>query len=390
MMVLGYVSAPRPKDMTYAPIDIAVTIAEGIAKKGHRVDFFAPLGSRFNDQHVTVKNLNVRALAHSQQEITDLFRSTDRYTNGIPALWDQRFASEMFARAQHGVYDIVHFHHPEAALPLAKIYKNIPTVYTLHDPITRAHRELFELYQTPNQHYISISNNQRRDAPDLNYAATIYNGIDLHSFSLSEKPEDYLLYVGRVVPDKGVKEAVQVARATNSRLLIIGQVYPETQEYFDQYIKPFLNDKILYLGHVERNHLPKYYQKAKALLTPVQWEEPFGLTTVEAMACGTPVISLRRGAGPEIIQNGRSGFVVDSIAEMIGAVGKIDRIKRSNCRKHVQNHFSVDRMVDEYETAYHHIVTQTSPARKLRRMSTRLQRGIGLTTRVVRKNRKHH
>jgi glycosyltransferase involved in cell wall biosynthesis len=385
MMALGYVPAPRPSDMVYAPIDIAVVVAEGIARRGHRVDFFAPLGSHFHDSRVSVRNLNIRPLAHNQQEMTNLFRSSDRYANGIPALWDQRFAGEMFTRAQQGVYDVIHFHHPEAALPFAKLYGSIPALYTLHDPVTRIHRELFELYQTPNQHYVSISLNQRRDAPDLNYIANIYNGINTHSFSFSDDPEDYLLYVGRIVPDKGVKEAVHVARETGSRLLIIGQIYPDSQEYFDQYIKPYLGGKILYLGHVERTHLPKYYQKAKALLTPVQWEEPFGLTTIEAMACGTPVISLRRGAAPEIIKNGKSGYVVDSISEMIKAVRKIDQVNRQDCRTHVQTHFSTETMIDGYEATYRQILTHTSPVRRLRRrVSSKLQLGLNLTTKTVR------
>jgi glycosyltransferase involved in cell wall biosynthesis len=384
MMALGYVPVPRPKDMMYAPIDIAVAVAEGIAKRGHRVDFFAPLGSHFHDPHVTVQDLRIRPLAHNQQELTDLFRKADRYTSGVPALWDERFANEMFARAEHGVYDVLHFHHPEVALPLARMHKSVPVIYTLHDPITRIHRELFELYQASNQHYVSISLNQRRDAPDLNYVANVYNGIDLHGFSLSENPEGYLLYVGRIVQDKGVKEAIQVARATGNRLLIIGQVYPDSQEYFDQHIKPFLNDRILYLNHIERSHLPKYYQKAKALLTPVQWEEPFGLTTIEAMACGTPVISLRRGAAPEIVENGKSGFIVDSIAEMVAAIGKIDRIKRSECRKHVQSNFSIEKMIDGYEAAYRHVVVRTSPVRRLRRrVRGTLQESLNLTTRAV-------
>ncbi len=383
MMVLGYVPAPRPNDMMYAPLDIAVATAEGIARRGHQVDFFAPLGSHFHDPHVTVQNLHIRPLAHNQQELTNLFRTADRYASGVPALWDQRFASEMFARAERGVYDVLHFHHPETALTLARIYKRVPVVYTLHDPVTRIHKELFELYQTPNQHFVSISLNQRRDAPDLNYVANVYNGIDMHSFSFSDGPEDYLLYVGRIVPDKGVKEAIQVAKETGHRLIIIGQIYPDSQEYFDQHIKPFLNDRILYLNHIERNHLPKYYQKAKALLTPVQWEEPFGLTTIEAMACGTPVISLRRGAAPEIIEDGKSGFVVDSIAEMIEAVHKIGKVKRHNCRTHVQDNFSIDKMVTGYEAAYRDIVTQASPVHRLRRMTGKLQQSLSLTTHVV-------
>ncbi len=352
MMVRGYIPAPRPVDMIYAPIDLAVALAEGLSRKGHKVDFFGPLGTRFRDAHVNVHNLNLRPLVHNQQETTQLYTDRDLLTHYVPALWDSYFVNDMLSRAKRGLYDVLHFHHAEVVLSLAKKFSNVPIVYTLHDPILPWFRELFELYQSPNQHFISISENQRRDAPDLSYLANIYNGTNAHRFSFSAEHEDYLLCVGRIVPEKGIKEAVHIARATGNRLLIIGPVYPDSQDYFDQYIKPYLNDKILYLGFIEHAHLPKYYQKAKAMLTPVQWEEPFGLTSIEAMACGTPVISLRRGAAPEIIKDSKTGFIVDSIAEMIAAVENIDQINRRDCRTHVQNYFSIDKMVDAYEQAY--------------------------------------
>ena len=356
VLVRGYIPVPRPVDMIYAPIDLAISIAKGLGARGHTVDFFAPLGSEINGIGVNVKTLNLRSLLRDQKGATELFHNNELLTHYVPGLWDQYMVNEMFMRAKKGKYDILHFHHPEVALPLGKMCPKVPAVYTLHDPVFNWYKEIFELYQSPNQHFISISNNQRRDAPDLPYAATIYNGVSARKFTYSDESEDYLLYTGRIVPEKGIKEAIQVARETNHRLLIIGPVYPEGQDYFDQYIKPFLNDKILYLGYMERGHLVKYYQKAKALLTPIQWEEPFGLTTIEAMACGTPVISLSRGAAPETIINGKTGYVVNSIAEMVEAVNKIDKIKRKDCRGHVKEHFSIEKMVDGYENAFKKIL----------------------------------
>jgi len=388
-MVRGYIPVPRPTDIVYAPIDLAVAIAEGLARKGHQIDFFGPLGTQFNSPRINVRTLNLRPLIHNAQETTELFHDSSRLTHYVPELWDSYLANDMLRRARRGMYDLLHFHHPEVALPFAKHFDGVPIVYTLHDPIFPWYRELFELFQTPNQHFVSISNNQRRDAPDLPYLANIYNGTDVHRFSFLADPEDYLLCVGRIVPEKGVKEAVQVARETGHRLLIIGPVYPESRGYFDQYIKPYLNDKILYLGYIEQHHLPKYYQKAKALLTPVQWEEPFGLTTIEAMACGTPVISLRRGAAAELIEDGRSGFIVDSIAEMIKAVRNIDQIKRKDCRQHVQDNFSNEKMIDGYEATYRRIMLHTNPVRRLRtRVSGKLQQSLNLTTKAVRSKRK--
>lgn len=374
MMVRGYLAAPRPKDIIYAPIDLAIAISEGLVKRGHSVDFYGPLGTKL-DAGVITKNL--RPLVQNQSEVQSLFGDTARMSHYVPELWDRYLSNEMFSRAKKGEYDLLHFHHPEVALADAVRNKHIPVAYTLHDPTYPWYKELYELYHSDNQHFISISDNQRRDAPDLNYTRTAYNGINIEHFPFSDQPEDYLLIAGRITPEKGFKEAIQIARQTNNRLLIIGPTYPDTQGYFDQYIKPHLSDQILYLGYVENDQMWRYYQKAKAFLTPVQWEEPFGLTTIEAMACGTPTISLRRGAAPEIIQDGKTGFIVDSIAEMAAAVDKISDINRTDCRDYAKATFSHEKLVDAYEDAFTRIL------RKHRKSQTPQQRGKDIAKRIT-------
>lgn len=361
IMVRAYIPMPRPSDMIYAPIDLAVHIAKGLGARGHQVTLFAPLGSEVHGPNVSVESLNLRALVKNQSEFATLLDNTEQLTHDIHGLWDRYMVNEMFTRANNGEFDLLYFHHPEAALSMAAKYTKVPVVYTVHDPIYPWYREIFELYQSPNQHYVSISNNQRRDAPDLPYLDTVYNGTDVDLFNFSEEHEDYLLYAGRITPEKGIKEAIQVAKESKHRLLIIGPVSHDNQGYFDQYVKPHLDDQILYLGRMDQDQLPKYYQKAKAVLTPVQWEEPFGLTTIEAMACGTPVISLHRGAAPEIILDGKTGYVVNSIGEMVEGVGKIDTIKRKDCRDHVAKKFAVEQMVDGYEDAFSSLVSNEEP-----------------------------
>ena len=382
MMVRGYLPSPRPSDIIYAPIDLAVAIAKGLTARGHAVTYFGPQGTEIPG--VTVETLNFRPLVHNQKEFGELTNDTEKLMHYIPELWDKRYAVEMFDRGEAGDFDLLYFHHPETALPQATMRSSVPVAYTLHDPVYDWYRELFELYASPNQHFISISNNQRRDAPDLPYAATIYNGVDTSLWEYAPEHEDYLLFAGRIVPQKGIKEAIKVAQETNHRLLIIGPVYDDHREYFDQYIKPHLNDKILYLGFMEQEQLVKYYQKAKAFLMPIQWEEPFGLTMAEAMACGTPVIALRRGSVPEVIVDGKTGFIVDSIGEMIEAVGKIDEIKRKDCHRHVIDTFSIDKMVDAYERTFRDIILYTkqqTPSsqlvrKKLRRLPKKITSGL--------------
>lgn len=375
MMVRGYLPAPRPKDIIYAPIDLAIAIGDGLVKRGHSVDFFGPLGTKL--EHATVKTRNLRPLVHNQQEIGELFSDLARMSHYIPELWDKYLVTEMFRGAKSGDYDLLHFHHPEVALAEANINRDVPVVYTQHDPIYPWYKEVYELYHSTNQHFISISNNQRRDAPDLPYISTAYNGVDVQHYPYSESPEDYLLIAGRIVPEKGFKEAIQIAKQTNNRLLIIGPTYPDTQDYFDQYIKPQLDDRILYLGYVESDQMWRYYQKAKAFLTPVQWEEPFGLTTIEAGACGTPTVSLRRGAAPEIIIDGKTGFLANSIAEMAAAVEKIGTIHRSDVRDHIKDKFSIDRMVDAYEASFEQVLKQHrkgSAARRSKDLAEKFKR----------------
>jgi glycosyltransferase involved in cell wall biosynthesis len=366
MMVRAYIPVPRPKDIVYANIDLAIDIAEGLARRGHSVDFYAPMGSSLKRSHI--RDCKLPPLIHNQEEFRELLFNTDKLIHGLPQMWDEYMAKIMFEKASNGDYDLLHFDHPESALTLGSMNPQVPVVYTLHDPIVKYHREAYELFQSPNQHFISISDNQRRDAPDLHYLRTIHHGIDTRKFAFSGQAEDYLLYNGRIVPEKGVREAIQVARESHHRLLIIGPTYPDAMDYFDKYIKPNLDDQILYLGYVERDDLPKYYQKAKALLTPVQWEEPFGLTTIEAMSCGTPVVSFNRGAAPEIIASGKTGFVVNTTAEMIDSIDKIERIKRQDCRAYVEKNYSIKTMVGNYQAAFEQVIGEQ------RKLSTRFVR----------------
>ena len=387
-MVRGYLPVPRPSDLIYAPIDLAADIADGLAERGHSVDFYAPLGSELRSAQFITENM--RPLATTAEEFQKIFGTSNEQINHyIPALWDTYLAEQMFRRARAGQYDLLHFHHPEVALRLARRYKDVPVIYTLHDPVWPFYKEVFELYDSPNQHYVSISDNQRRDAPDLRYAATVYNGIDTDEFSYNADHEEYLLYAGRIVPEKGVKEAIQVAEATDHRLFIIGTVPPSSQGYFDQYIKPYLNDKILYLGFIERDKMRAYYQKAKALLLPIQWEEPFGLTAVEAMACGTPAIAIQRGSMPEIIADGKTGFVVQSVGEMIEAVQKVNKLSRRACRDHVKSRFGLKQMLDGYEAVYHQVLAGRSPAVKIQHAARKTaHKGLSKTNKSVAKTKK--
>ena len=348
-MVTGHFTTPPPRGVIYAPMDIALWISEGLVKRGHQVDFYAPQGSKIKGLSVVHQGLNPLK-QNNGDKILKGPKVGGAETAKIFNLWDQYLIAQMFRMAEQKKYDILHIHPVDRALPLALSHPKIPTVYTLHDPIYPWRAKVFQMFSSPNQYYISISNVQRKPAPKLNYLATIYNGIDLNLFPFSAKHDNYLLFVGRINPEKGVAEAVQAARKANEKLLIIGP--PVSGNYWNKKIAPYLGSKIQYLGYVPYRNLFHYYRKAKALLVPIRWEEPFGLVMIEAMACGTPVIAFRRGSVPEVIKHKKTGFIVDTVGEMAKAVKNIDQIKRSDCRIHVERNFTIEHMVDEYEKAF--------------------------------------
>lgn len=354
-MVTGHYTTPPPPGVIYAPMDIAVAVSEGLSRRGHEVTFFAPEGSKIKASGV--RTCGLKALRQNG-ELSILagpnVGGAERAK--IYNLWDQFLLSTIYKEVLDGKFDLIHVHPADRALPLAYAIRNIPTVYTLHDPIYPWKAEVFRMFSSPNQYYVSISNAQRKPAPDLNYLATIYNGIAIEEAPFIQKPKgNYLLFVGRLHPEKGVAEAVEVARKTGEELLILGP--PVTGEYWDKKIKPYLGEKIRHIGVVSRKELYEYYGNAKATLVPIRWEEPFGLVMTESMAVGTPVIAFRRGSVPEIVVDGKNGFIVDTIEGMVEATKKIDQIDRHSCRKHVEENFGLEKMIDEYEKSFLKIIT---------------------------------
>lgn len=390
-MVRGFMPTPVPEGVAYSPASVAQSVAEGLQGLGHDVTFYGTEKTTLDVERI--ETCGQRSIVNSQLEFEEFTSSADLFKNYLPSLYDMRLSREMLEAAARGEYDCVIFNHFESALPLAKLFPDVPIVYILHDYIDESRRQMMEMYTSPNQHFISISDNQRRDAPDLNYAATIYNGINTDYFNFEPDAEDYLMFSGRITPIKGVKEAVQVAVQSKSRLLIAGTLSKVDYWYFDEHIKPYLDDRILFLGMLDKEQLRKYYQKAAGLLMPIQWEEPFGLSMVEANACGTPVIAFNRGSVPEIVVNGKNGFVVDNSAEMIMAIKKLKTVSRRSCRDRVVRNYTTARMVKHYETTLleicHKQAGRVSTAKSASR-NTQVRASLKrISSRLKMKNRAH-
>ncbi|MBI4134329.1 MAG: glycosyltransferase family 4 protein [Candidatus Terrybacteria bacterium] len=361
-IVTAAFTAPPPAEVIYAPIFVAIDIACGLSDRGHDVTFFAPQGSHIPRVHI--ESGGVLPFHASYPEDPEIYRAPDvrlAEREKIIGLWEQRLIAELYRRARVGEFDIIHAHAPDRTLPFASLVPT-PTAYTLHTPVMSWHEPSFAPFINEYQHFVSISDAQRRPAQKLPWRATIYNGLDLKKFPFSAKGGEEFLFSGRLIPQKGVREAIDAVRRLGARLTIVGaHGAPKTARapkarvpsYWESEIAPQLTQgDITYAGLVSYDEIHRFYQTAKATLVPIKWEEPFGLTMIESMACGTPVIAFRRGSVPEIVVDGVTGFIVDTIEEMAEAMKKIDRIDRRACREHVERNFTVERMVDGYEKLF--------------------------------------
>lgn len=256
---------------------------------------------------------------------------------------------------QSDQFDVIHNHILEtfALVP----YINQPIVTTLHTDLSRSSEQsILQRPEVQETFFISISDAQRKSLPNLPYLRTIYHGIPVHKFPFQEQQGDYLVFLGRITPEKGVEIAVETAQKTGRKLIIAAKVDEPLSEYAKKMLKLFSDTpNIQFVGQVgdEKKQL---LANAYALLMPIQWDEPFGLVVIEALATGTPVIAFQRGAMPEIIKEGKTGFLVKTIQEMSGAVDKVASIDRHDCRKFVEQRFSFERMISEYDRVFEDIV----------------------------------
>jgi glycosyltransferase involved in cell wall biosynthesis len=322
----------------YGPWEnIASLLTEGLVACGHEVTLFATADSQTNG--------TLHAICPKGYE-------EDRSL--IPKVWECLHISELFEHAD--VYDIIHNHFDYLPLTYTGL-TTTPIVTTIHGFSSPGILPVYKKYNGK-AFYVSISDADR--SPDLDYIKTIYHGIDIRQFDFQSQPDDTLLYFGRIHKDKGTRQALEIARACNKKLILAGII--QDQAYFDQYVAPHIdNEKVIYtgsVGPVERNRL---LGKACALMHPIQFDEPFGLSVIESMACGTPVIAFNRGSMPELIENGQNGFLVNNVDEAIETVARIKEIDRASCRRHVVRYFTVGRMVDGYEQVYETILESGTP-----------------------------
>jgi len=318
----------------YGPWESVVSLlCEGLVKRGVDVTLFA------TGESITEGKLrSVCQVGYEEDKNID------------PKVWESLHIAEVFQSANK--FDIIHNNFDFLPLTYSRLV-DTPVLTTIHGFSSEKILPVYEKYGE-NTYYVSISDSDRSSS--LNYIDTVYHGIDLTQFTYRDLPEDYLLFFGRLHRDKGPKEAIEIAKRSNKKLIMAGIIQDE--EYFKNEIEPHLNEDITHIGSVGPKERDTLLGGAQALLHPIYFEEPFGLSVVEAMACGTPVIAYNKGSMPELIENEINGFLVDDVDGALAALEKLSKIDKKRCRETVEEKFSVGRMVDEYIEVYEKILKE--------------------------------
>lgn len=325
---------------------IVAGLAQGLAARGHQVTVFCSGGS-------TIEGGNISRVE------TSPYPTSDRA--GENRMWEEKQILTVIERQNE--FDLIHLNYEPAVLDfeiegrrvnLLDLF-SVPVVLTFHNATdVPEHLEYYKNASLPcRNEMVFISKNHRDPLSFMPNSRVIYNGIDLDKFPFEQNKKNYLLFLGRITPTKGILEAISVAEKTKIPLIIAASIDPANREFYEKEVRGRIDGKLIkYVGEADFMQKVGYLSNARCLLFPILWEEPFGLVMVESLACGTPVIAFRRGSVSEIIQDDKNGFVVRDVAGMIGALKKIDAISPAECRESVKSRFTIERMVDEYEDLF--------------------------------------
>ena len=323
----------RTPPRKYGPWEqVTSNITEGLIENGIDVTLFATADS------ITQGKLE-SVCEYSYSEHTEL----------DPKVCECLHISNIMEQADN--FDLIHNNFDFLPLTYSRLIR-APMVTTIHGFSSQKILAVYKKYNSTST-YVSISNSDR--SPELDYIATVYNGINTNEFTFRAEPKDYLLFFGRIHPEKGTSESIQIAKQSGRKLIISGLI--QHQEYFDSKIKPFINDDdIIYAGNSGPEERDKLLGEAFALLHPISFEEPFGLSVAESMLCGTPVIAFNRGSMPELILDGKTGFLINTLDDAVEAVNSIKSINRKYCREIAVSKFSRQKMVEGYLEVYKKIL----------------------------------
>ena len=325
---------------TYGGTERVVSyLTEALVRQGHEVTLFA------SGDSVT----RARLVASCPQGLRFDDRCTDEFAHHIVLL------EQVFQQAAD--FDLIHFHIDYVHFPLSR-RQSTPHVTTLHGRLDLP--DLVAVYQEfPEPPVVSISNAQREPLPWLNWQGTVYHGLPHDLYTFRPEPGQYLAFLGRISPEKRVDRAIAIATRVGMPLKIAAKVDPANQEYFEAEIAPqFRHPLVEYVGELGEGEKDAFLGNAYALLFPIEWPEPFGLVMIEAVACGTPVIAFRRGSVPEVVDDGVTGFIVDSVEEAVRTTARIPTLRRQDCRQAFETRFSASHAATDYVDIYRRLTAR--------------------------------
>jgi len=322
---------------TYGGTELVVSwLCDELVRRGHEVTLFATEESRTSAKLIPIWPRSLwRAKLKAPHAVFSLLYAK------LISLQDQ--------------FDIIHDHCEFYTAPYSKFLKP-KIVTTLHHPLTEETIILYKKF--PDINFVAISKNQRKSAPGINIVKTIYHGLPIERYEFNQNPQNYILWLSKIMPQKGIAEAIDIAKLSGENLIISGNIPPEYGDYFDFRIRPLIDGKkIQFVGASDFEKKIELLKNAKAFIFPVKRPEPFGLVVIEAMACGVPVIAFKEGSLPELIEEGKTGFLVNNIEGACQVLKKIKKISREYCREYIKKNFNLKRMVNRYEKLYKKILS---------------------------------
>lgn len=319
---------------------VVYVLAEELHKLGHNVTVFASGDSK----------ISARIVPTAKKAVGTYLKKRIREAANYQAL------VKVAEHLRKERFDIIHNHVGWQALLFRDLFQH-PMLTTLHWIDSECETTMYAKFK--DEPVVSISDSQRKILPEMNYIETVYHGLPLETFTYNPKPKDYFAFLGRLSPVKGAAEAVQVALKAGVKLIMAAKINDWERDYVEKYITPYVDGKqIIYLGEVDHARKVDLLKNAKAIISPIQWSEPFGLVNVEAMACGTPVLTTPYGSIPEIIIDGKTGFLCKDVDEMAKKIKEVDTLSRAACREHAEENFSDERMAKQYLRLYRMLARQ--------------------------------
>ena len=380
---------PPPTNVIRADTYISVPLAEELQNRGNDVYFLCPPGSTVH----TKKIFSSHPPLSSVMTLNELIQTSNMAREVELTFWFDMYFT-LIESVKKFNFDLIHFHTNTPLSELTALSKiSTPCVFTLHSypQFPDIYAKFFNFFNArKNNYFVSISAYQQKKFTSTPFIKTIYNGIEITDFTFDEKGGDRMLFAGRIVKEKGIKEAILTAIRMKKELIITGSIDPSTlrinkKDYFTEEVAPLIeknNNQIQFINKTDRSMMTSFYTSGKVTLVPIAWDEPFGLVMIESMAAGTPVIAFSRGSVPEIVKDGETGFIVNPsdddirgnwIIKKTGIEGLCEAVERiyamsedkyhfmrRACRTHVETNFSMDNMVDEYVHVYKKILSQSN------------------------------